>query len=256
MTVNRDNSPVVEMEAVERSNKPSRRVTFEIDEDTEFRQLIGRDEHRVTPKSPKSVGARLCLYVSFITIAALLVGALLGTSGDSLKEGAEDIELRGSAATRVNATSTVPGSTLLTSLQDDSLSLEEKLDCLSSSDSKDDRVVSLYSLEAKKKLVEKLKRDKNFTLLVNGGSTTAAAGHIFDNELFFVRFARYLEALYSTAVTVVNMGHGARDSFHSFLMAESFFPPTKVDLIVWEFSINDRLVGEATAAESARLLAL
>jgi hypothetical protein len=34
------------------------------------------------------------------------------------------------------------------------------------------------------------------------------------------------------------MGHGSQDSFHSFLMAESF-SPKKVDLILWEFSMND-----------------
>jgi hypothetical protein len=41
---------------------------------------------------------------------------------------------------------------------------------------------------------------------------------------------------------VVNRAHGDRNSMHSAILGETFFVPD-VDLIIWEFSINDQRDG-------------
>lgn len=238
----------------ERSKEASRRVTFEIDDDDgqlQHRMIVGAT---AAPAS-KSVGARLILYLSFISTTILLCGIILYLSGDLMAKEVTDTKITDpSLLTKPNSTRlpAALGAALLKSMQNDSLSQQDKLRLFELPDSNERRVLSLYSSDTRKKLIGKLQgtNKKHFAILANGGSTTAAAGHILNDDLFFVRFARYLELMYDIPeVTVANMGHGARDSFHSFLMAESFFPNNKnnatVDLIVWEFSMNDRLVGDA-----------
>ena len=210
----------------------SRREAFEIEKDEELHILIGMDS------PPSHIGTRLCYNMCFIAIAALFVGIIiLYSSADTLPTRVEDVELRDpTSKTVVNSTS---GDLTLKASSGGNLTLDEQQALFKRVDNSDSRVISLYSRDVRDKLVNFLKKEDSFTILANGGSTTASAGHILNEELFFVRFTHALEELFDTHANIVNMGHGSRDSFHSFLMAESFFPE-QVDLIIWELSMNDR----------------
>jgi hypothetical protein len=44
-------------------------------------------------------------------------------------------------------------------------------------------------------------------------------------------------------VDIIERGHGARNSLHSAMLADSFFPPN-IDILLWEFAINDYVSGK------------
>lgn len=209
-------------------------MTFEIEDNDESETLV------IGHSSPsKAIGTRVCYYFLFLLLVVSTVGIVVSSGEEPLKEeDFKDVEQRKPS----KEDTSLLGDALLTTLKEEhNVTLEEKISMFSPADPSDRSMISLYSPRARDTLKELLrtKRNDTFTLLASGGSTTAAAGHILTEELFFVRFARHLESSYDVQSNVINMGHGARDSFHSFLMAESFFPP-QVDLVVWEFSMNDR----------------
>jgi hypothetical protein len=98
--------------------------------------------------------------------------------------------------------------------------------------------VMLYSDQTRQRVIQEWKQKDSITILANGGSTTAGAGGVYPDERFYSLLGNKLEQSFKIRTKRIHMGHGSRDSFHSFLMAESFFPK-EVDLILWEFSMND-----------------
>lgn len=125
-------------------------------------------------------------------------------------------------------------------------------------------------------IVGEQKEQGQLTLCVNGGSATAGGG--LDNpavELFPYRLVEYLlptnmllensntSAAASSAINIINRGHGFRGSLHSALIFDNYIPSshqavgnkpkTKTvvdhgqvqnsekspDILIWEFAIND-----------------
>lgn len=107
--------------------------------------------------------------------------------------------------------------------------------------------LSIYNVEAWRALRRTLVNRKQFSLCANGGSSTAGAKGTVGKQ-FYYEFVKYLNTTGVVAaendsgaalqVDIVERGHGTRDSFHSALMAQSYFPPN-LDILLWEFAIND-----------------
>jgi lysophospholipase L1-like esterase len=131
---------------------------------------------------------------------------------------------------------------LLEALQTESLSLEAKIQLLPYAQVRNEDMLSLYSAQAYQTLQEKLRPKSTFRILINGGSSSAGAGDVGYEDSFFVRFANTIETKYSVVTDIVNRAHGDRNSMHSAMLGETFFVPD-VDLIIWEFSINDQRDG-------------
>lgn len=115
-------------------------------------------------------------------------------------------------------------------------------------DSRTKASMELYNHEAYIRLISNLikVRDegRNFTLVANGGSTTAGAGSLKPYQRYYSRFGKFLNGLLSKnnkksgKVEIVGQGHGTRNSFHSAALFD-YFIPQNTDLLIWEFSIND-----------------
>mmetsp|Transcript_24968 Transcript_24968/g.37735 ORF Transcript_24968/g.37735 Transcript_24968/m.37735 type:complete len:531 (+) Transcript_24968:55-1647(+) len=106
----------------------------------------------------------------------------------------------------------------------------------------DNRTSSIYSeraLESWNKLIqEKVRKGENITLVINGGSSSAGAPNIPFQDRFFVNFAQRLEKELGAVINIIDRAHGARNTVHSAHMATSFLPE-ELDILIWEFSIND-----------------
>lgn len=112
--------------------------------------------------------------------------------------------------------------------------------------------MALYSQKTYQRLHDKLHPNKPFRILINGGSSSAGGGNVDYNDAFFVRFANEMETKYDVVTDIVNRAHGDRTSMHSAILGESFFVP-HVDLVIWEFSINDERDG-ATGVRNELIL--
>eukprot|EP00526_Cylindrotheca_closterium_P000584 CAMPEP_0113654092 /NCGR_PEP_ID=MMETSP0017_2-20120614/28966_1 /TAXON_ID=2856 /ORGANISM="Cylindrotheca closterium" /LENGTH=545 /DNA_ID=CAMNT_0000567205 /DNA_START=1829 /DNA_END=3466 /DNA_ORIENTATION=+ /assembly_acc=CAM_ASM_000147 len=112
--------------------------------------------------------------------------------------------------------------------------------------------VSKYNEAAYSRLISKLiqakKERRKFKVVASGGSTTAGGGSqpIPQKERYYARLGDNLNILLSNiapddwdqTVQVIGQGHGTRNSLHSAVLFDSFIP-SDVDLLLWEFSIND-----------------
>ena len=96
---------------------------------------------------------------------------------------------------------------------------------------------SLYSEQARLRLQEIFRQRKTISICANGGSSTAGAG-IPAPFRYFERLASFVQDDLHKNVSLIDRGHGARDSFHSSMLFHSFIPES-VDILIWEFSIND-----------------
>ena len=122
-------------------------------------------------------------------------------------------------------------------------SVDKKLKLLPSptTDHADD--IQIYSTDALNKLKKGLSAAKRVRICVNGGSSSAGGGHIRESDRYYSRFVKSLKL---TNVEIYDRSHGSRTSLHSAIMAESFFPTEKPDLLLWEFGINDEGGNEAS----------
>jgi hypothetical protein len=76
-----------------------------------------------------------------------------------------------------------------------------------------------------------------------GGSSTAGGGNIPSTQKWDARFLEMLQVTGIssqplTSVQVINRAHGSRGSVHAAFVMHSIVP-ADVDIIIWEFSIND-----------------
>jgi hypothetical protein len=231
------------------------RVAFEI-EDEEFQELIVRGKQSPRRRRRRRSKSDMCTAATrvfcFFALLAFAIFLLVLAGLYWWREHEASVLLD----TAVDASlSLATGVTLLEALQDEALSIDEKLSLLPKTNVHNKRMISLYSSSARQRVLDSIKerrrRGTNFTFLASGGSTTAGAGPVLREDLYFAQFAQnYLSTAAvdkhdksnkSFAINIVDRGHGSRDSFHSALLAESFFPPDPVDLIVWEFAMNDEM---------------
>jgi hypothetical protein len=106
----------------------------------------------------------------------------------------------------------------------------------------DPDTVEIYNMTTHHELVQSLFSKKNFTICVNGGSSSAGAGGVRLEDRYFSKYYHYQKTIQTPTtpdLQLVDRSHGNRDSLHSAIFAESFFPP-EVDLLLWEFAINNR----------------
>ena len=106
--------------------------------------------------------------------------------------------------------------------------------------------VRIYNAKAHQQLKDKYeqttKKEKNeidtkIKVLANGGSTTSGAYCSFPYR-YYTKFNDFTTEVYNSSVKFTGMGHGARNSLHTALFSANFLPP-EIDLIFWEFAIND-----------------
>ncbi|KAI2489706.1 hypothetical protein MHU86_24873 [Fragilaria crotonensis] len=133
-------------------------------------------------------------------------------------------------------------SPLIEALEDPHFSLDELISFLPDPDLSTADTIALYSKGAYQALYAGLHPGKPFRILINGGSSSAGGGNVNYNDSFFVRFGIELETRFGVVTEIVNRAHGDRNSMHSAMLGETFFVPN-VDLIIWEFSINDQRDG-------------
>jgi hypothetical protein len=106
---------------------------------------------------------------------------------------------------------------------------------------------SIYNRDAWIALSRVLTTRKEFSLCANGGSSTSGGGPptVVGGQFYF-KFIDYMNTTGVTApnakVDIIERGHGARNSMHSAMLADSFLPP-HIDILLWEFSINDESNG-------------
>lgn len=87
----------------------------------------------------------------------------------------------------------------------------------------------------------------------NGGSVTAGAGNVmphyrWDNKwVDFVRaFTHHVDpSIVPPSIEAANRAHGSRDSAHTAILMHTFIPDD-VDILVWEFSVNDSIQQDCT----------
>jgi lysophospholipase L1-like esterase len=122
------------------------------------------------------------------------------------------------------------------------LSLRSKAMLFPAPDLKNGRIIALYNPESSKKLVawkEKMSKGQKSVIVMNGGSSSAYVPGGKPEDRFFLQLVnRYIRPKYNGTIEVVDRAHGARNSAHSAHLITSFFPD-QVDLVLWEFSIND-----------------
>lgn len=113
--------------------------------------------------------------------------------------------------------------------------------------------VTLYSKNARQRLVDRLENSNNKTVVIcsTGGSATAGAylrKHLIDTHRWDFAFVHNLEYSFRgnsrPRIQLENRGHGGRKSFHTAYLMHSFVPK-ETDLIIWEFSLNDHMDCEA-----------
>jgi hypothetical protein len=123
-----------------------------------------------------------------------------------------------------------------------SLSLKSKAMLFPDADVKNARIIALYNPESLKKLEawkKKMNQGQKTVMIMNGGSSSAYVPGGDPDDRFFVQFVhQYIRPKYNGTIEVVDRAHGARNSAHSAHLITSFFP-NQVDLVLWEFSIND-----------------
>jgi hypothetical protein len=107
----------------------------------------------------------------------------------------------------------------------------------------DSRVTAVYNAEALNKLnriKEKIKQGEKITLVMNGGSSSAFVPNGTPDDRFYLRFVNdYLKSELNAKVNIIDRAHGSRNSAHSAHLMTSFLPHQEVDILLWEFSIND-----------------
>ena len=81
-------------------------------------------------------------------------------------------------------------------------------------------------------------------LCVNGGSSTAGGGRSAGKQ-FYQHLRQHFSTTTTTTTTtnktleIVERGHGNRNSLHSAQMGATWYWPSNVQILIWEFSIND-----------------
>lgn len=127
------------------------------------------------------------------------------------------------------------------------LTVEEQANLLPPPDLDDEDTVALYSQKTYQKLQQKLQSKSGvFRICINGGSSSAGGGNVDYEDRFFVKFAHAMEARHHVTTEIIDRAHGDRNSMHSAMLGEAFFVPN-VDLLIWEFSINDARDGPVEA---------
>jgi hypothetical protein len=124
-----------------------------------------------------------------------------------------------------------------------SLSASCKAQLFPISNALDSRVITVYSTEAIGKLQilkDKIKSGKKITLVMNGGSSSAFVPNGTPSDRFYLQFVHnFLKSELNANVEVFDRAHGSRNSAHSAHLMTSFLPHQKIDILIWEFSIND-----------------
>jgi hypothetical protein len=113
--------------------------------------------------------------------------------------------------------------------------------------------IDIYNERAWEDLLQLVHNDEggnssSWSMVPNGGSSTAGAGGVAEHERFANRFSSYLQqwttglldptSKAAANVTIVQRGHGTRHSLHSALFMDFYIPP-HADVVLWEFAIND-----------------
>jgi hypothetical protein len=106
-------------------------------------------------------------------------------------------------------------------------------------------ITSIYNRDAWIALRRVLTTREQFSLCANGGSSTAGGGGAGGAQFYF-KFVNFMKVtgvtLPDAKVHIIQRGHGARGSLHSGMVSASYFPPN-IDILIWEFAINDEGVG-------------
>jgi hypothetical protein len=103
------------------------------------------------------------------------------------------------------------------------------------------KTIQIYDEKAYLELVQSFRLNEKFTICASGGSSTAGGGHIPLKNRFFTlldKHLRSLDAFGDSASEVIGRAHGGRTSMHTAVFAPNLLPPD-VDLMIWEFAIND-----------------
>jgi hypothetical protein len=114
----------------------------------------------------------------------------------------------------------------------------------------DSKTAAIYNETSYRELIGSFLRSKNgenFTIVANGGSSTAGAGGVPLENRYYTKLSHYMNVLLTGSnnssaqqqtIQSVNRGHGARNSLHSANWMANFIPPN-TDLLLWEFATND-----------------
>ena len=111
------------------------------------------------------------------------------------------------------------------------------------------KTLAIYNQNVWRELVTKLTtspKPSSITICANGGSATAGAGVQVGHHYYHV-FANQLSQQFSIQTNILERGHGSRNSYHSAQHAASYFPPHEIDLLLWEFAINDVALGNGNS---------
>mmetsp|Transcript_16016 Transcript_16016/g.30221 ORF Transcript_16016/g.30221 Transcript_16016/m.30221 type:complete len:668 (-) Transcript_16016:52-2055(-) len=123
---------------------------------------------------------------------------------------------------------------------------------------KGSNVIEIYNRMAYGDLIKTIMTKKdNFVICANGGSATAGGGGVGRRQRYFVHLAKYMSSILQgnqdrsmssptntsknadkVRIKVIDQGHGNRHSLHSAMFSPNFLTDS-MDLILWEFAIND-----------------
>eukprot|EP00980_Cylindrotheca_fusiformis_P005067 scaffold1073_cov98-Cylindrotheca_fusiformis.AAC.6 len=148
---------------------------------------------------------------------------------------------------RMNITETLQS--IMNSTTTIATSSDELLDTLFQvlPDPNEQTTLEIYNMTTHQELLESIgsssssSTNDTFTICVNGGSSSAGAGGVRLEDRYFTKYYQYLTTrsiLVRSSSQVVDRSHGNRNSLHSAMFAENFLPKN-VDLLLWEFAIND-----------------
>lgn len=101
--------------------------------------------------------------------------------------------------------------------------------------------LQVYNITTHQELVKSLHSKANLTICVSGGSSSAGAGGVRLEDRYFSKYYNYQKVILNSHTDdskLVDRSHGNRDSLHSAIFADNFFPQ-EADLLLWEFAIND-----------------
>lgn len=126
-----------------------------------------------------------------------------------------------------------------------SLSIEEVLDIFPPPRKASD-IIEVYNQSTYQELIKTFVTQENVVICANGGSSTAGGGGVVQRKRYFARLADYLTVIKKSMTTsqpqgvvhAIDRGHGARHSLHTAVFSSNFIP-ANVDLLLWEFAIND-----------------
>jgi hypothetical protein len=115
----------------------------------------------------------------------------------------------------------------------------------------DSKTAAIYNETSYRELIGSFLRSnkdgKNFTIVANGGSSTAGGGGVHLENRYYTKLSHYMNVLLNGStnssaqqqtIQSVNRGHGTRNSLHSANWMANFIPQN-TDLLVWEFATND-----------------